>query len=76
MKGGSGGGRSCLYWEIGCSSREDLFLKKLVPFSDSSAAEAPKDLCYVNYDVNQSQMVRILLCYTLVGEVAIFCSTV
>ena len=52
------------------------FIKTLVLFSDSATAEALKDLCYVHSDVNQSQMVRILFCCELVGEVAIICATV
>ena len=52
------------------------FLEKLVPVADSAATESPKDIYYVHYAVNQSLMMRILLCCALVGGVAIICATV
>ena len=52
-EGGGGGGSSCLYWEIICSDKEEIYEKALVAVADSAAEEAPRDIYYVRSSVNQ-----------------------
>ena len=48
-----------------------FYEKELVAVADSADAKAPKYLHFVHSAVNQSKLMRILLCCTWVGEASI-----